>query len=956
MIYNEHMNDKGYISKLKKGTSLYETLHEEALEILQKLSGGVWTDYNEHDPGVTLLENIAYAITEIAHKIKLPIEDLLQSSKGNALASGDNGFFTASDILTTNPVTFNDYRKLWIDQISNVKNVWVSPVSDYHTDLDTVKGLLHIFVQKYEYQTNPNQEQIENNRIRKDIQTLYNSNRNLCESLYAIEISQSLTFTIDFKIRLLDLVDSEEVLAAILYRINAYLAPEVGYYALRQLQQEHCPTNTIFNGPLLSNGFIKDEDLQAPLDVIEISEIIKRISKIPGVVSINDFQLHYKDRATHTLHTVREQFRMPKNTTASVLFPETNDGLIFENSGVSFKPDLKATKKQLAFIQALDDSKFKAASNSLNSIPIPEGKLQDIDYHYPIRKQLPELYGVGERGISAKASALRQAQVKQLQGYLLPFDQIIINFLAQLSHIYTLYDVANNTDRSYFTNPLPDAKALLDLLAPPTEPQLDNDAAIIAYWTKLTYDLNVFFDYNAPDRLNKVADHLLARHGETFKTFALYKINSSSYGSAIDSPTFKKTSLTAKQELIKHYANISYHRSTSFNIQSTALLPKNPEQQATPGLLKKIALLMGISNFEIKSLTQSIATSGIQIHPETIEIDLVVETVSPLETIVVETPVIKEETKENLALYMHFVGDKDHILEQVLREGIRADSYTVTQNKAKEALFYVLHQSGNNTSHIAHSTTTKEAAHKAIQKTIQYLVNLSQNSEGFFMLEHVLLLPPYSGNHFGFDIILSSLDPKIDITLTQVETTAFAERNATIAQLHQGLIDQTILLETQKTSAGYVLTLSHTEGTVLAVSKHAKASKTELEAQRRQLQNEDFTRAKTALEAATVCQVYYKEHAVEERFFSFRLSFIMPSWPVRFQNPNFRSSFENTCYENVPIHIYSSTHWLPYQQMLDFENHYFKWLAILQEDPTSEAFLYNAYELIQQLQQFGSKY
>jgi hypothetical protein len=42
--------------------------------------------------------------------------------------------------------------------------------------------------------------------------------------------------------------------------------------------------------------------------------------------------------------------------------------------------------------------------------------------------------------------------------------------------------------------------------------------------------------------------------------------------------------------------------------------------------------------------------------------------------------------------------------------------------------------------------------------------------------------------------------------------------------------------------------------------------------------------------------------------------------------------------------------------MLDFENHYFKWLAILQEDPTSEAFLYNAYELIQQLQQFGSKY
>ncbi|NBQ69842.1 MAG: hypothetical protein EBU46_13880 [Nitrosomonadaceae bacterium] len=37
----------------------FETLRKEAIGKVQELSGDIWTDYNLHDPGVTILEQLA---------------------------------------------------------------------------------------------------------------------------------------------------------------------------------------------------------------------------------------------------------------------------------------------------------------------------------------------------------------------------------------------------------------------------------------------------------------------------------------------------------------------------------------------------------------------------------------------------------------------------------------------------------------------------------------------------------------------------------------------------------------------------------------------------------------------------------------------------------------------------------------------------------------------------------
>ena len=107
-------------------TSLdYDTLRKEGIQQLQKLAGTLWTNHNPSDPGITILEQLCYAITDLGYRIEHPIEDLLATTDGtnpykNLLSPAEN--------LTTHPVTLNDWRKLLID-IDGVKNAWVELVN-----------------------------------------------------------------------------------------------------------------------------------------------------------------------------------------------------------------------------------------------------------------------------------------------------------------------------------------------------------------------------------------------------------------------------------------------------------------------------------------------------------------------------------------------------------------------------------------------------------------------------------------------------------------------------------------------------------------------------------------------------------------------------------------------------------------------------------------------------------
>ena len=67
--------------EFKSDSENYDLLLEKGISLVQNYSGENWTDYNYHDPGVTLLEQLCYALTDLGYRTNFPIEDLLIGKK-----------------------------------------------------------------------------------------------------------------------------------------------------------------------------------------------------------------------------------------------------------------------------------------------------------------------------------------------------------------------------------------------------------------------------------------------------------------------------------------------------------------------------------------------------------------------------------------------------------------------------------------------------------------------------------------------------------------------------------------------------------------------------------------------------------------------------------------------------------------------------------------------------------
>ncbi|QXE88232.1 hypothetical protein KP003_07465 [Geomonas nitrogeniifigens] len=102
-------------------------LRREGIGFIEQMASRLWTDYNESDSGIAIHEALCYAITDLGYRTGWDIRDLLAP----VAPSGDpkhpfpnQPFFTARSILTVNPWTESDFRRLLID-LEPVRNAWI---------------------------------------------------------------------------------------------------------------------------------------------------------------------------------------------------------------------------------------------------------------------------------------------------------------------------------------------------------------------------------------------------------------------------------------------------------------------------------------------------------------------------------------------------------------------------------------------------------------------------------------------------------------------------------------------------------------------------------------------------------------------------------------------------------------------------------------------------------------
>jgi len=947
----DHSLPKGYIDKRKESSSDYELLYMEGIELLQKLSGANWTDFNEHDPGITILENIAYALTNLSYKTDLPIKSILQSSKGGPLNSGDNGLFVPSEILTTSPVTILDYRKLFIDNISNFKNVFIRPKKG-----QTLKGLYEIYVEMYTYDSDPKKLELEKNRIKSEVNQLFHQHRNLCEDLYSISILDPFILDLILTITIDDHIHGEQLYAQIYFEINDYLTHEVKYTSLDELKKQKVPIDAIFNGPSLANGFIKDEELQEMKSDVYLNDILKVISNVEGVISVDSFGMN------HVLQDKSTPIRVEIMTLPDAVFPilqapNNNTSIKFKQEGVEFSPNMDAVNGQIEYLDKMYYGAFNSVSHANNTVKIPNGNTQELASYYPIRKQFPMVYGIGEDGLEKNLPAKRYAQANQLKAYLLPLDQMMANFSAQLNHVFSLYNLDSSSTASYFTQELDDMGELLPLIS---SEKCEESEDVLQNWTKDLAHLLEEYDQGAVDRLHQIADSLLARYGEEFPTNSLQKIQSSLYGNREKREIFELKTLRWKHELIKNQFNIGYFRGSGLNYMAGAEDAPSKDVRI-PGLIQKLGISLGIDDYSLRPLVKLMSKAGVRKFKRKEGREFLTETLSvsklddELEVIDIKETLIIESLQEDLRSKFYFIGSSDHLYEDVLRNGLNRNNYKIEPiSQSEQKGFHIKFQGDQVPYQVVHITDTHEQALESIETSVTFLTNLNRASEGFYLMEHTLLAPDFYGNYFGFSFAMILGQYNL-ITFTNATNSTLEVRNNQVTTISNPLENIDSMSFSVAEKEGCFEIHIYFECALIAISTLF---------QEREAAQKIVTDIKSAIEECKEPyvienlenEIIYENNRINEEFLSLKLSFVLPSWPGRFQDDNFRGRFENTVYENVPAHLSFHTYYVNVDDMTVFEDTFYKWIKVLALPKQNPKRLKLGFQLLMILKDFNKRF
>ncbi|TNE54008.1 MAG: hypothetical protein EP338_08950 [Bacteroidetes bacterium] len=947
------LKEKGTITKIDPGTDLYRQLLSEGIALLQEFSSAQWTDYNEHDPGLTILENVVWALTEILNKCDLPIADILIQHEGQKLQSGENGFFIAPDILTMSPVTFDDYRILILDRIENVKNVYITnyqgnAVSNWVNR--SLRGQLKVEVELYVYPGSQEAYEQEAKKVVEEIERLFSAHRNLCESLLEVKVLEPFPVRMNFEIHLLRKSETvEKVMTEIVGIVNNWLSPSNNFYELEELLSRGMQLQQIFNGPRTNNGFVLKEELPEKRELLDVSNVIKQIARLESVASVTSFWLTTPDNVLRTgQKQISEDILIPPGKTPVLMFPKKKEETVFILGDLEVFPNMTEVKNQIAYLQSREQAKNKKVHLD-EKLEIPEGTYRRIEEFSTIRKQFPNLYGIGPDGLKVGATPQRKAQVRQLQAYLLPFEQMIANGSAQLHGLYKLYDTREKGVQSYFDQSMKDMKEVLYLLSDPDEEQ--SEAAVLGQWDVELNRMTHRHDQQAYERLNQATSNLLMRFAEQLDTYSLRKISEQNYGK--QGAYFDQIALEAKRNFVNDYGNLGYRRSAAPDMQ---LPVKQAMEQCA--LLQKLKLLMGIDGESGVSICDIIENSRLKMYRNPKGLKQLTQNWQDIlseeegELIISNQIIFVEEEVDQLENSFFYTGHEKDLLQKVLKEGVNRASYVVKKSAGKKNVMYYALLKMEKQLELVHTAEDEQELQNSISELIRYLMRLNRETESMFLLERQLLAPPLDSNSFAFRIDCSKLIPQLKLVLCASGSIPFLERNNHVNFLSANFSEGKGLSESlrwelckEKQAKGWELLIKDTVGKEIARSEKPYEKESDLEEDLQlleQLSNNPVTDEDFAPEYL----LYYGPHEIKESTLNRVIDFFLPNWPARFQDINFRHLFDRTVYEQIPVSTSANSFWLSLEDMKSFERIYFAWMELYRKEPGSRNCLNKQYELI----------
>jgi hypothetical protein len=300
--------------------------------------------------------------------------------------------------------------------------------------------------------------------VRSQVVERIHRHRNLCEDVVNVAELRKEEIGVCSEIELAADANAELVEAEIYYRLSQLIAPDVKFYSLAELRErywqrgrprEELFTEEIFEGPLLDHGFIDDEELDALERRCELraSDVITEIMNVPGVLAVRSTKLlSFIDDLPPT--RADWQLELSADRTRVAVFEPRRARFIFYKRDLPYYANKAASAALFAARRAAD----RAARLGLPAqrLLAPIGEARGLSKYYPVQNELPKTYCVGEVRVARSESPLRKAQAKQLKAYLMLFEQLFANFLAQLEGAKDLFSfrALASPDKTYFTQPV----------------------------------------------------------------------------------------------------------------------------------------------------------------------------------------------------------------------------------------------------------------------------------------------------------------------------------------------------------------------------------------------------------------------------------------------------------------------------------------------------------------------
>ena len=509
----------------------YARLRDEGLSLLGRLAGTQWTDFNTHDPGITILEQLCYAITDLGYRIAYPMPVLL--------AGGDAGLPGPEAILPSDPVTPADLRKAALD-IDGIGTAWVEDAgSELPFYYDAASAELRLRAGPADVGAAPVQmrglhrvvvqptDRISGEAARAQVGARLHAERGLGSDL---AVSLAGITQVDLRATLeIDVVDDPaQLLAEIRDRIETYLAPLARFLTPADARAQGRPLEAILEGPRLDHGFV--DELPAQRRTVYVSDLLHAILDVPAVKAVRSLVLPGSSTGPRWAQDI------PAGTVAT-LAPAAELTLLHNDLPVHVDPD--DVREHLVALRAA--RAIVATGGDLGAPSPPE---RDLLRFRSIRYQLPAAYGVGPFGLPSSAPPERQAQARQLAAYLLIFDQLFASALAQLAHAKELLSPAGGA-RTYFAPPVDDARLGL------AELRLQDPAGHRAW-------LDAAIETGDPlDRRKRFLAHLLARFAESLGDHARIQTGGSS----------DEDLVADRRALLRDYPRLSRARGSGYDVK-----------------------------------------------------------------------------------------------------------------------------------------------------------------------------------------------------------------------------------------------------------------------------------------------------------------------------------------------------------------------------------------------------